>query len=690
MKLEKSYDFRKKMLAVHTPDIWDKTRSATETDFVLTDGIAILLPSGASDVIETAAKDLQNFLWISMGISAQITFHADLKPAVRLALSDDLGEYNAYKGYRLTINKDGIEISGFDARGVASGIYKLETLMKDNKAPFAPIGVYQSKPMFSPMMVHSGYGLDEFPDGHLQQIAHEGRDAILVYTRGINQCKRGFLDFNNLIARAAKFGIDVYAYSDMQISVHPEDDGAEAHYHNIYGKLFEACPGLKGVTLVGESVGFPSKDPHIAGVTLDDVMEDGIPTGKLRAGWYPCMDYPEYVGLIKKVVRKQKPDADVVLWSYNWGFRAEEERIALINNLPTDISLLATFEMFEKITYPNGTKWYCADYTLSFVGPGAYFESEAVAAKKRGIKLYSMTNTGGLTWDMGCIPYQPAPYQWIKRCNAVVKAHDDWNLCGLMESHHYGFYPSFISRLTYEMFEEPRKSADEILNHILSAEFGKENLEALQQALKHFSTASEYFIPSDADQYGAFRIGPSYPLCVLDKSIKVPREDFAKMYVYSDYLESISPRGTFITLRIGEEIASLKIALAEMEQGVKLLESVQNPNEALLSLIRLGTFMARGLETGIRAKELYVLQQKLRSGETREEILKVVDQMEQMIIAEKANVEATIPLVQQDSRLGWEPRMEYSTDERHLRWKLKHCDFVLNLEIPNLRKSLEV
>ncbi|MBR3943274.1 MAG: hypothetical protein IKJ55_07935, partial [Clostridia bacterium] len=71
-------------------------------------------------------------------------------------------------------------------------------------------------------------------------------------------------------------------------------------------------------------------------------------------------------------------------------------------------------------------------------------------------------------------------------------------------------------------------------------------------------------------------------------------------------------------------------------------------------------------------------------------ILKVVDQMEQMIIAEKANVEATIPLVQQDSRLGWEPRMEYSTDERHLRWKLKHCDFVLNLEIPNLRKSLEV
>ena len=40
-----------------------------------------------------------------------------------------------------------------------------------------------------------------------------------------------------------------------------------------------------------------------------------------------------------------------------------------------------------------------------------YFKSEAEAAAKRGIRFYSMTNTGGVTWDFGVIPYEPFPYR---------------------------------------------------------------------------------------------------------------------------------------------------------------------------------------------------------------------------------------------------------------------------------------
>ncbi|MBQ2967702.1 MAG: hypothetical protein IJE10_06255 [Clostridia bacterium] len=688
MKIEKNYDFRKKMLEMHTPDIRDMTISKNPDDFPITDGIFIVLPENCDKVVQTAAKDLQDFLFISMRVSATLTCNVQM-PCIRLMQSADLGEYNVYKGCRVTVNADGITVSGFDSRGIASGIYQLETKMRDRKAPFIPYGKYESKPMFSPMMVHSGYGLDEFPDGHLNQIAHEGRDAILVYTRGINESKRGFLDFNNLIERAAKYGIDVYAYSDMHIMMHPEAEGARAHYDSVYGKLFESCPGLKGVTLVGESVGFPSKDPHVTGVNQEDVVVDGIPTGKVSSGWYPCMDYPDYVNLIKEVIREKKPDVDIVLWTYNWGFQPEKERVALIEKLPTDISLLATFEMFEPITYPNGTKWYCADYTLSFAGPGAYFKSEAIAAKKRGIRLYSMTNTGGLTWDMGCIPYQPAPYQWIKRCEAVISAHDDWGLCGIMEGHHYGFYPSFISRLTKEMFDEPRKPADEILDNILESSFGKAYLQTVKQALILWSEASTHFIPSDADQYGAFRIGTSYPLCVLNKAIQVPRKSFAKMYVYSDYLESINGRGSFIGLRIGAEIESLKKAHSLMQEGLSLLDKLENQNEALQSLINLGHFMAHSIQTGIHAKELYVLQQKMRSAQDKDELSSVIDRIEALILAEKENALQSIPYVQKDSRLGWEPRMEYSTDEAHIRWKIRHSDYVLEHEIPTLRKSIQ-
>jgi len=41
-----------------------------------------------------------------------------------------------------------------------------------------------------------------------------------------------------------------------------------------------------------------------------------------------------------------------------------------------------------------------------------------------------------------------------------------------------------------------------------------------------------------------------------------------------------------------------------------------------------------------------------------------------------------------DSRLGWEPSMEYTTDENGLRWKLRQLDYELNERIALFRKQL--
>ena len=60
-------------------------------------------------------------------------------------------------------------------------------------------------------MVHSGFGLDEYPDNYLSRIAHDGRDAILVFVKDINQTPTGYLDFNDLIRRVSRYGLDVYA-----------------------------------------------------------------------------------------------------------------------------------------------------------------------------------------------------------------------------------------------------------------------------------------------------------------------------------------------------------------------------------------------------------------------------------------------------------------------------------------------
>lgn len=117
---------------------------------------------------------------------------------------------------------------------------------------------------------------------------------------------------------------------------------------------------------------------------------------------------------VSSLVQKASPSAEIIFWTYNWGYAPKEERIRLINQIPAGITLLVTFEMFEP--YPLGdTAAAVTDYSLCMEGPGEYFKSEAQAALEREIKLYTMTNTGGLTWDIGVIPYEPMPFQWLKR-----------------------------------------------------------------------------------------------------------------------------------------------------------------------------------------------------------------------------------------------------------------------------------
>ena len=71
------------------------------------------------------------------------------------------------------------------------------------------------------------------------------------------------------------------------------------------------------------------------------------------------------------------------------------------------------------------------------------------------------------------------------------------------------------------------------------------------------------------------------------------------------------------------------------------------------------------------------------------ELQKWVDDMTALAQTEIANAEATIPIVEADSRLGWEPSMEYIGDARHLRWKIRQTTGVLESELPNLEAMIE-
>ncbi|MEG0691908.1 MAG: hypothetical protein RR444_02375 [Oscillospiraceae bacterium] len=709
--MEKNYDFRKQLLTVHKTDVRDDSVWKNCSGTIVDEDWKIIISNQAREVLINAAYDLADYFSVSHHITVSINIVdqielAQLDRSKKIILDDSLIKTNkdVSKSYRIVVD-DGMLVSGSDERAAAQGCYRLEDEFNLNRGPIITVQDNTHDILFSPRMVHSGYALDCFPDEYLRSIAHQGMDAILVFTTALNKTADGSeLDFNDLINRAMHFGIDVYAYIFFRSLKHPDDEGALEYYESTYGELFSQCPDLKGVVLVGESMEFPSHDPHVVWYENGEPIVPN-PDNKPMPGWYPCYDYPDWVNIVKKVIRSKKPDADLVFWTYNWGYVEEEKRLELIRNLPTDISLMATFEMFERFQISDTVSEHTADYTLCFDGPGKYFASEAKEAKKRGMKLYTISNTGGLTWDVGDIPYEPCPFQWKRRYEALLKAREDWGLSGLAECHHYGFTPSFISELSKFAFTSNNGEIDKQIEAIAVRDFGKENSEQVISAWQYYSDGIRQYVATNEDQYGPFRIGPSYPLLFIEKTV-IPSKPEAMFggnkICHPMYMYDISRID-----KLNYEIETFTKMLDKFKKGNEILEKVlakvdERNYDTAKRMLGLGRFIEYATQTTIHVKQFYILKcQLLQINKSSWQIHssgadlvmptdcndKERELVRKMIVIAKVEIEnakKTIPLVEFDSRLGYEPTMDYMCDKEHLLWKIEVTQRMIDKELMSL------
>ncbi len=681
---ERNYGFRSRLLEVHKKGMRDDSVWPRYQGLVVTETFDIVFPNEADEVGRYAAYDLMEYFRDSMGMYLRVRAADDIaaeiaRPAGKIILTDGtrtpslMPSSDQKMANRIVVTGEGVIVCGRTGRGTAQGSYELESRMNACCGPVLEPGEWDRAPLFSPRMTHSGFGQDMFPDEHLRAIAHAGMDAIMIFCKDVDRTPHGYLDFNDVITRAAKYGLDTYAYSYLISERHPDDEDAEAHYESTYGRLFDRCPGFKGVIMVGESCEFPSKDPHVVPYNHLILREhpELNPEHKPAPGWYPCQDYPDWINLVRRVIQKRRPDIDFVFWTYNWGWADEEARLNLIRKLPTDVALQATYEMFEDFNLPDGVHARTTDYTLFFEGPGRYFTSEAQEAKKRGIRMHAMSNTAGATWDVGVVPYLPCPDQWRRRWDGLIEAHEKWGLVGLMECHSYGFWPSFISELAREHYWSPREEYDAMLRRIAVRDFTEAHADTAIRALSLFSEGIRHCISTDEDQYGPFRVGPAYPLLYQEMEY-IPDVFYSQhggnRICFPMYKYDLTKKRASFLWEIGE-LTKMRDLFAE---GVALLRSFRadltgRRLDDLNHLIALTEFIMRSAQTTLNTKNWFLRKWELLGGGDRERLIR---EMLEIGEAEIQNAEATIPLVEYDSRLGFEPSMEYMADRAHLEWKI--------------------
>lgn len=665
---ENPYDFRKRLEVVHAADRRDPAAKCAADEFAFADGARIALVGKAAAAV-SVARDFEDYLRVSMNVEASVTVRPG--SAERYAIMASLDEGLAARQYRVDVSDDGVRIVAKDERALAQAFYHLEDLMNLREGPFLKHGSETRRSRFAVRMTHSGYGNDIFPDEHLAQMAHYGMTAILVFLDDIDKTKaQEYQDLKALIRRAAKHGLDTYLYSYIKAFAHPDD--GDRVFEDSYGRIAGYYPEAKGIILVGESCQFPSKDPRVQPVTYRNKNpKDPRPL----SGWFPCSDYPQWVKAVKRAIRAKAPDMELVFWTYNWGWAPVEDRMKLIDALPKDLTLMATFEMFERRMLRNGIETPTADYTISFPGPGKYFVSEAERAKAAGLRLYTQANAGGLTWDFGSIPYQPVPQQWKRRWDGLVAANGKWGLSGIMENHHFGWWPSFIAELEKEAFTEGGIPFEEHLRKIAARDFGAENAERVLAIWKTWSADIADYSPSDMNQYGTFRIGPAYPFTFGGPVVK--KDEFPGLkyasnwpasicrmdYLREGYVPQLTPErmdNEFLLKEI-ELLEPMAEHYAEGERIFRTIAATGGPRHGAAAerAADFAAYLAAVTRTGVNVKRGAVA---FRNGDKAA--------LAAAAKAEYANATAALPLVERDSRLGWEPSMEYCGGPEQIRWKL--------------------
>ena len=215
----------------------------------------------------------------------------------------------------------------------------------------------------------------------------------------------------------------------------------------------------------------------------------------------------------------------------------------------------------------------------------------------------------------------------------------------------------------------------------------------------------DHYTASNEDQYGPWRVGAAYPFIfqpnisrtMARKDIAFPTAPHAHFggrivkTFYTPYENSEQSPGF---LRYPAELRSLRKmlklwnrGLAEAAKAVKAADPAKRDEAKRLEA--LGHFIRNSVITTIHIKEWWQANIAMQASASAAEAEKYLDKIEKLAYEEIENAKDTIPAVEFDSRLGWEPSMEYVCDRWHLEWKIRQVNSALR-EIADYRKMLHL
>lgn len=536
--------------------------------------------------------------------------------------------------------------------------------------------------------------LNPYPDGFLQRLSAVGVNGVWLHAilRDLAPGGTAFPEFGAgyeqrlanlraLVERARKYGIKVYLYMNepraMPVAFfrNRPDLGGVLDGQGEYRALCTSHPAVRqwmsnALAHVFQQV------PNLGGVYAITASENLTNCASL-GGWRSCWRcqarsdteiISEVVTVIEAGVHLGNPRANVIV--SDWGWKGHGDAPDIIARLPKSVWLMSVSEWSKPIER-GGIQTKVGEYSISAVGPGPRATKHWAAAAQAGLKRAAEIQFNN-TCEIASVPYLPVLDLVAEHLENLAA----FRLEGLLIGWTMGGHPSPNFQLAQRMSDTPAQNVKTALDTLARERFGPNGAAHAREAWTLMSRAfRQYPFHVSVVYTSPVQIGPAnalYPSTTGYRATMwgIPYDDLERWRgpyppeVFAAQFETIAEGW-----RAG--IAQLQAAVAKTPPGRR--------KEVRADLL---FAQAAGIKfQSVANQARFILARDALAGRSDslspEERRRLRVEIKRLLESEIDLARQLFALVQEDSRIGFEPTCHYFYLPLDLVEKVVNCRWLL-------------
>lgn len=528
--------------------------------------------------------------------------------------------------------------------------------------------------------------LNPYPDGLLAQLSAAGINGVWLQglLRDLAPGGETFPEFGEghetrlanlraLVARAKRFGIDIYLYLNVPRAMplsffesRPEIRGV------VEGELAALCTSHPAVRAwMGDALAHAFREvPDLGGVYTITASEN-LTNCASHGDWASCSRcaqrsdtdiITEVVAVIEEGVHRSNPQAKVLV--SDWGWRGHGDAREFIPRLPDNVCLMSVSEWHLPIER-GGIASTVGEYSISSVGPGPRSVSHWEAAKAEGLDIGTEIQFNN-TCEIATVPYLPVLDLIAEHCVNLRRATD---LDAMLIGWTMGGYPSPNFSVAQHIAGMAEPDVDAALDAVAKARFGEGAADA-RRAWRLMSEAfREYPFHISVVYTSPVQWGAANPLYTEDTGYSatmwgLPYDD-VDTWRGPYPAEVLAAQFEKVAQGWGPGIGALAAAVDKAPRDVR----------ADLRYARAAMIHFQSVANQTR---FVIARDALAVAAPEEERAALRESIRAILVSEIALARDLYGLVQEDSRIGFEPSCQYFYLPLDLVEKVINCRWLLD------------